>query len=136
VKTLVNYFSVLMLAFSANCFAAGSDQDGVASQAWQAWIDVLGSQESLTVRGEVEVDGLGTEVLLAMRSPQGFNGEILQLDLYMIPQDGQNPEPIIFREVVFTRLAHVGTTPYTHVEVFYNDEPIAFIPVGKTIIAE
>ena len=82
---------------------------------------------SLHVLGDVLVANPGVCATLTMRSPQGFNPQILLLDLTLYQQPGNWIALISNIQARFHRVLVPGSQEYTGVEIILNGARVAFI---------
>lgn len=97
---------------------------------WYAWIDKMPPPpDQFHVVGEVEVANPGVEALLQVRNPQGINPAILLLDLHLVQNPGMWPQVITWVQARYDKVLAPGSTCYTDVEIFYQNDPVARVPV-------
>lgn len=97
---------------------------------WYAWIDKMPPPpDAFHVVGEVEVPNPGVEALLCVRSPQGINPAILLLDLHLVQKPGMWPQVLTWVQTRYDRVLPPGSLDYTNVEIFYQNQSIAQMPV-------
>jgi hypothetical protein len=70
----------------------------------------------------------GVEPLLTPKEPQGFNPEILLLDLFLLQKPGFWPEVQVWKPAQYTKI--LLKMRYTQVQIFCGDEIIADMPVA------
>jgi hypothetical protein len=100
----------------------------VETQDWYAWIDTTPPKpDELHVIGEVKVANPGIYAVLRKTVPQGFNPRILLLDLLLIQKPGIWPQQVTCIAVRYD--AVITGRGYTEVDVLYNGDLIAQIPV-------
>jgi hypothetical protein len=92
----------------------------------EAWNNVMpGSGKAFHLIGKVTVNTGGWKAELVKRAPQGFNPQILMLDLKVTPPEGMVTQVITELEV---RFSETGTT-YKQAHVFCNGNSIALLEV-------
>ncbi|WP_097303810.1 hypothetical protein [Pseudomonas chlororaphis] len=95
---------------------------------WHAWLDTMPPKpDKLHVIGDIEVANPGVEAYLTVRVPQGSNPAILLLDLHLHQRPGHWTQIITCTQVQFTRVLPPNSALYTAVEIFHNNERIAYI---------
>jgi hypothetical protein len=93
---------------------------------WEAWNNVMpGSGKSFHLIGKVTVNTGGWKAELVKRAPQGFNPQILMLDLKVTPPDGIVTQVITELDVRYTETG----VKYKQAQVFCNGDAIALLEV-------
>ena len=101
---------------------------------WYAWINKMPPPpDDFHVVGEVEVPNPGVEALLTVRSPQGINPDILLLDLHLFQKPGVWPQVVTWVQARYDKVLRPGSPCYTHVDVFYDNQSIAQMPVDTVV---
>jgi len=77
--------------------------------------------------GEVKVPNLGVEILVAAADPQGFNPEILMLDLHLVQRSGAWPMQEVWKQAVYRR--PIGAAGYTNADILCDGRSVAFVEV-------
>lgn len=101
----------------------------VTHKDWYAWINTMNNPHDFHVVGEVQVANPGVKAELVERYPQGFNPQILILDLHFIQQPGMWIQPVVTVQTRFEKTLTAKTPKYTQVQVMHNDKQIALIDV-------
>ena len=100
----------------------------VNTRNWHAWNNLMPPPPySFFVVGEVEVPNPGVEALLVPKVPQGTNPAILMLDLHLIQKPGVWPQNVTWVQARYEKI--ITGKQYSEVEIFYNNQRIALIPV-------
>ncbi len=101
---------------------------GVDTKDWAAWINLMpGSRHKLIVTGKVLTNNGSLVPVLKPAIPQGFNPQILMLDLTIEQQGDVGTEDISYRDARFEKPAEAGS--YTEVAIQYDGTPVTSIPV-------
>jgi hypothetical protein len=96
----------------------------LAHGGWCAWNNRQPpGPASFHLYGEVQVANPGIEPQLVYRTPQGFNSNIVLLDLLLIQKPGFWIQIPTWRQVRYER---IGST-YTAAQIFCNDKPLASV---------
>src|SRR5262245_25200488 len=96
---------------------------------WYAWNDLMygGGPPSFHLRGEVLVGNPGVEVLVFPRVPQGFNPNVLLVDLYLRQLPGYWTQNLVWAPAQYDK----PNATYMQVEIFYeNVQIVNTIPVN------
>jgi hypothetical protein len=100
------------------------------TKGWYSWINLQPPQPSkLYVIGDVLVPNPGVKAMLMQKVPQGLNSTILLLDLVLIQQQGVWPQVTTWVEARYEKV--VTSSSYNLVQIFFDDTPIAEIPVNE-----
>ncbi|WP_347906009.1 hypothetical protein [Pseudomonas purpurea] len=101
---------------------------------WHAWLNAMPPKpDNLHVVGDVEVANPGIKAYLTMRVPQGINPSILMLDLHLFQQPGVWPQVLSCIQVKYDRVMPPNSVHYSAVDVYQNNEQIAYIDYIPTI---
>ena len=132
-KSLVYLTTLTFVALSSGCATKPSSSDchGAATHSWEAWNNLMpGAEKTIHVVGKVHVTSGGWTARLSKRVPQGFNPEILLLELNVIPPTGIVIQPISDLPVEFSEKYTGGK--FTKAQVFCGEKVIADLPVKDT----
>lgn len=100
------------------------------TRSWYAWINKMPPEpDDFHVIGEVFVGNPGVESFLAVREPQGINGNILLLDLHLVQRPGMWPQRMTWVQARYDSVIRPDGPNYTDVEVFSGSDSIANIVV-------
>jgi hypothetical protein len=100
----------------------------IETRNWNAWINKMPPPpDTLHVRGEVEVSNPGVHVALFKKQPQGFNPQIILLELFLIQQPGIWPDVVTIKPAAYEEVGQ--SLSYTNAEVFQQGETVASMPV-------
>ena len=100
---------------------------------WYASTNFIPHQPySLNIVGEVEVGNPGIHAELVCRRPQGVNRQVLYLDLNLVQQLGDWTHEVIWIPTSYEKILASHSTRYNQVEIFFEDDSIAVIPVHST----
>lgn len=101
---------------------------------WYAWINSMPPKpDDFHVIGKVRVGNPGILAYLCMKEPQGFNPNILLLDLHLIQQPGNWPQVVSWAMARHDEALPPGGPQYTDVEVFFDNASIARIKVDRVV---
>lgn len=102
----------------------------IETRDWHAWLNAMPpGPESFHVTGEVLVGNPGVLAQLSVKHPQGINSDILLLDLNLVQQPGMWAQVMTWAQARFDKTLPPKCARYKHVEIFYNNEKIAEMPV-------
>ena len=112
----------------ATSFAKGSST--LPTRDWYAWNNLMPPRpDNFHIVGEVQVANPGVDVLLVPRIPQGINPRILLLELVLTQQPGLWPQMITWKQVRYDKV----NITYDQVEIFFNNQNIASVPVDNIV---
>jgi hypothetical protein len=93
----------------------------VESRGWRAWLNKMPPRPtSLHVLGEVLMAGGGAKLQLTRATPQGFNPNVLLLELALTDQQSAAPTESRWVEVRFDETS--AGVDYTEVDIRYRGE--------------
>lgn len=102
----------------------------IETKDWYAWINAQPPKpDDFHVVGKVLVGNPGVLAQLSVKHPQGINPDILLLDLHLVQQPGVWPQVLTWKQARFDEVLTSSSPSYTNVEVFFDGESIANIPV-------
>lgn len=110
---------------------ASTDMTVLRTRDWAAWINLMPGPDTtptLYVTGEVELPMGGYEVRLEKRSPQGFNPQILMLDLITEAPDF-GTTALTWYELRHEETAQKGQ--YDQVHIFHEGEELMLLDVEE-----
>lgn len=99
---------------------------------WYAWVNLMPPKpDDFHVVGEVLVGNPGVEAMLCVKEPQGINPKILLLDMHLVQKPGIWPQVMTWVQARYDRILPPGSSGYEQVEIFFENESIALIPVNE-----
>jgi hypothetical protein len=102
------------------------------SRDWSAWIDLMPPPpHQFHVKGEVLAPNPGYKAELRPKTPQGFNPEILLLEVILTQQEGMWPQVLTWIECRYDKTLSDTSTRYSEVTVFYKDAILTSVKVGE-----
>src|SRR5688572_30073920 len=104
----------------------------VKTRKWYAWLNMEPPPpDDLHAIGEVRVANPGVEAYLTYHTPQGFNPNILLLDLHLVQRPGFWPQVLTWVQARYDRTLHPTEARYTNVTVLYGGAAVASMKVKQ-----
>ena len=95
---------------------------------WSAWNNLRPPlPNTFSIEGEVKVPNPAVDVFMAVAEPQGFNPEVLLLDIHLLQRPGTWPARPVWRAVAYRRI--IGATGYTRVDLRHDGDTVAGVDV-------
>lgn len=131
-KPLVSISLFILLALASGCKTSRSaDCNGAKTHGWEAWNNLMpGADKTVHVVGKATTTSGGWKAVIAKRTPQGINPEILLLDLTITPPTGPTTQPVLDLDLRYSEKYTSGK--YTRAQVFCGKEFIADLQVKDT----
>lgn len=99
---------------------------------WYSWIDLMPPKpDDFHVVGEVFLSNAGVKANICMREPQGFNPNILLLDLHLVQESGMWPQVMTWKQIRYDKILLPEGTRYEKVEMFLDGALLVTMDVDE-----
>lgn len=104
-----------------------SDRD-IPTRDWYAWNNLMPPKpDDFHIVGEVQVGNPSITAMLCPQEPQGNNADVLSMNLILIESAGGSIQVLTWVPARYDKILLNST--YKRVEIFYESQKIADIPV-------